>query len=145
MQVSFYRQTTISRSNHKDLPELYFTELFPYKRDMCKTWQGLICETEAMITNRIFRMRIIFNLFSLLLASGLVTDLSAQPVIISGNAPSYAGQELVFNTIADYISGTEKELGRGMIGPSGDFRIEIPAENTLQVFAALGVFKTFLW
>ena len=71
--------------------------------------------------------------------------LEAQPVIISGNAPSYAGQDLVFYTIADYISGTEKEMGRGRIASSGDFRIEIPAENTLQVFASLGVFKTFLW
>ena len=36
-------------------------------------------------------------------------------------------------------------MGRGMIAPSGDFRIEIPTDNTLQVFASLGVFKTFLW
>jgi peroxiredoxin len=90
-------------------------------------------------------MRIIISLFSFLLVSGLVPDLSAQPVIISGNAPSYAGQELVFYTTADYISGTEKELGRGMIASSGDFRIGIPTENTLQVFASLGVFKTLLW
>jgi len=71
--------------------------------------------------------------------------LEAQPVIITGNAPSYAGQNLIFCTTADFISGTEKEMGRGMIAPSGDFRIEIRTDHTLQVFASLGVFKTFLW
>jgi peroxiredoxin len=87
-------------------------------------------------------VRSLIHIFFLFITCSL---LEAQPVIISGNAPSYAGQELVFSTIADYISGTEKELGRAMIASSGDFRIEITAENTLQVFAILGVFKTNLW
>jgi peroxiredoxin len=72
-------------------------------------------------------------------------QLEARPVIISGNAPSYAGQDLVFYTIADYITGTEKEMGRGLITSDGDFRIEIPTEKTIQVSASLGVFRTFLW
>jgi peroxiredoxin len=87
-------------------------------------------------------MRLVIPLFLLLLHC---TVLDAQPVIISGNAPSYAGQDLVFYTIADYISGTEKVMDREIIASSGDFRIEIPTENTLQVFASLGVFKTYLW
>jgi peroxiredoxin len=69
----------------------------------------------------------------------------AQPVIISGNAPSYAGQDLIFYTTADYFSATEKEMGRGTVTSSGDFHIEIPALNTLQVYASLGIYKALLW
>jgi peroxiredoxin len=70
--------------------------------------------------------------------------LHAQPVVISGNAPSYAGLDLIFCTPADYISYTEKELSRCKISSSGDFRLEIPINETLQVFAYLGVFKAVL-
>jgi peroxiredoxin len=86
--------------------------------------------------------RSLFPAFLLLLTCSL---LKAQPVIVYGNAPSYAGQDLVFYAIADPVSATEKEMGRGMIASTGDFRIEIPEENTVQVFASLGIFKTFLW
>jgi peroxiredoxin len=95
-----------------------------------------------MKTKNFYMTRLIIPLFLLLLHPIL---LEAQPVIITGNAPSYAGQNLIFYTTADFISGTEKEMGSGMIAPSGDFRIEIHIDKTLQVFAPLGVFKTFLW
>ncbi|MBN2273454.1 MAG: TlpA family protein disulfide reductase [Bacteroidales bacterium] len=71
--------------------------------------------------------------------------LQAQPVIICGNAPSYAGEELVFYTLADHISQTEKELKRCKIDSSGDFHLEIQAVETMQVYANLGIYKAILW
>lgn len=71
--------------------------------------------------------------------------LHAQPVVISGNAPSYAGEELVFYTLADYIAGNEKPLSRCRIAHNGDFRLEIATQECLQVHAYLGVFKTVLF
>ena len=79
----------------------------------------------------------------LLILSGCLLD--AQPVVISGNALSYAGQDLIFYTISDYISQTEKEIIRGKIMLSGDFCVEVPTDKTLKVFAYLGAFKTILW
>ncbi len=71
--------------------------------------------------------------------------LPAQPVVISGNAPAYAGEDLAFYTLTDHITDNEKELSRCRISPAGDFRLEIETAETRQVFAHLGVIKAVLW
>jgi peroxiredoxin len=80
-----------------------------------------------------------------LLSISLISHLDALPVIISGNAPTYAGDDLIFYSISDYISGTQQEMGRCKISSEGEFSVLINTDETIQVFAFLGVFKSLLW
>lgn len=70
---------------------------------------------------------------------------SAQPVILSGNAPSYAGDRLTFYRITDYISMTEKPAGHCLVDTAGNFSVEIQTDETIQVFAYLGIYKVYIW
>ncbi|MBN1413493.1 MAG: TlpA family protein disulfide reductase [Bacteroidales bacterium] len=134
MPVSFYRRIIIS-GNEKVAKVLWF-DYSPPGRGSGGSNQR-INKSENIPMMRLCNIALFLSLSAILL--------KAQPVVITGNAPSYVGDELVFYTIADFISQTEKEIGRSKITVSGDFRIEIPADETLKVFAHLGVFKLGLW
>jgi peroxiredoxin len=86
--------------------------------------------------------RFLFYLFFLLLSR---LSLHSQPVVISGNAPAYHGEDLVFYTLSDYVSGTEMEAGRCNISSGGDFRLEVPTDKTLKVYTLPGIYKAVLW
>jgi peroxiredoxin len=62
-------------------------------------------------------------------------------VTISGNAPTYAGKEIVFKTFADPFTGDEKKIGTSKVGPDGDFSIVLPVDKTTYIFSHLGIFK----
>ncbi len=72
-------------------------------------------------------------------------SLAAQPAIIRGNAPDYAGVELVFYQYTDYISYTEKESGRTLVKPNGDFELQFDISEITYLFFPLGVFKAYLF
>ncbi len=69
----------------------------------------------------------------------------AQPVILSGNAPSYSGDQLIFYRITDYISMTEKPVGHCIVDTAGNFLFEVPTDETIEVFAYLGIYKVYVW
>lgn len=77
------------------------------------------------------------------LGSLCLNNINAQVVII-GNAPSYAGDEIAFYTTHDLITRTGLLVGKGEVDMQGNFRIDIPTTETLPVFAVLGVYKGFL-
>jgi peroxiredoxin len=88
-----------------------------------------------------FQISILFLCLDLLFASGLV----AQPAVVSGNAITYAGTELVFYSTAEYISGSQKEAGRCRIDAGGNFSVVLNTSETIQVFTFLGIYKGYLW
>jgi len=66
-------------------------------------------------------------------------------VNLSGNASTYAGQELVFNVYSDPFTETEIEIGKCKVSTNGDFSIILPINNTTYIFSHLGVFKGYMY
>ncbi len=66
---------------------------------------------------------------------------SFSQVALSGNAPTYAGKEIVIKTFSDPFTGGEKELGICKVGVNGDFSIILPLQETTYIFSHLGIFK----
>jgi len=69
----------------------------------------------------------------------------SQNVVLNGNAPSYAGCEIAFNTYTDWITKGEEEIGRCLIDTNGDFRLSLNLEKITFVFSHLGIYKAFLY
>jgi thiol-disulfide isomerase/thioredoxin len=55
---------------------------------------------------------------------------TAQNTVIQGVAPGAGGRYLIASVASDYITGTEKNLGRVKVDTTGKFRIEVPVEKT---------------
>jgi len=66
-------------------------------------------------------------------------------VILHGNAPSYAGCEIVFNRYTDWITKGEEEIGRCPVDTNGDFTVSLDLEQITFVFSHLGIYKAFLY
>lgn len=66
-------------------------------------------------------------------------------VTISGKAPSYAGQELVFNQYADLITQTEETIARCTVDKKGNFRCELKVDEITYIFSHLGIYKIYLF
>ena len=62
-------------------------------------------------------------------------------VTLTGNAPTYAGREIVFKTFADPFTESEKELGKCKVAADGNFSTTLPVLETTYVFSHLGIFK----
>lgn len=71
--------------------------------------------------------------------------LIAQPSVIKGKAPDYAGVELVFNKYTDYITYTEYEAGKTKIGANGDFEIKIEGKEITYLFFSIGIYKAYFF
>lgn len=69
----------------------------------------------------------------------------AENVIITGNAPDYAGKSLTFLTFTDQITLTEKELGTCKVDSIGNFSIDFNIDVTSYVFLHLGAYEAFLF
>lgn len=72
-------------------------------------------------------------------------ELHSQTAVVKGVAAEYAGAELVFNRYTDYISYTEVEAGRAMIGEDGRFEIKMEVDNITFVFSSIGVYRAYLF
>ena len=69
----------------------------------------------------------------------------AQEVIITGNAKTYAGDELVWKTYSDQITFTEKKLATCKVEKNGNFKFTINIKSTKVSFIHLSVFKGLLY
>jgi thiol-disulfide isomerase/thioredoxin len=78
------------------------------------------------------------------LTFGFTLSLSAQ-VVLRGNAPSYAGQELVFYKFADLITQTEEVVAKCQIDENGDFSCNLRVDETTFVFNHLGIYRIYLF
>ncbi len=71
---------------------------------------------------------------------------SAGKVRISGYAPGYAGEELVFYSRTDDISFTETEVVRFRVDKSDEFSVEIEADNApLYIYTNVGVHYAYMY
>jgi len=85
-----------------------------------------------------------FSCMLVLLASTLCS-LHAQQVIISGLAPSYTGEKLVFYDYPDWITGYEEAAGKCTVDSTGNFRIQIDLKTIKQIVVNLGVYKGYFF
>jgi peroxiredoxin len=75
----------------------------------------------------------------------LTCSAHAGTVAITGNAPSYANTQLVFNMASDWITGTEALAGQCKVDEKGNFRLEVSLDETTQLFTDIGVFRGYFW
>jgi hypothetical protein len=66
-------------------------------------------------------------------------------VTLSGNAPTYKGQELVFYNYSDLITQTEEVIGKCKVDNNGTFRIELKVNEITYVFGHFGIYKVYLF
>ncbi len=66
--------------------------------------------------------------------------LHSRPVIIEGNAPSYAGSEIPFFRYVNLITYQEEELGRCVADDSGSFSMTVDIDKVTLLFSHLGVY-----
>lgn len=90
-------------------------------------------------------MKVIHTLFLLLFIAVFFPTLQAQKVSLSGKAPSYAGQELIFYRTSDWITGTEETAGVCVVSDSGTFSLEIPSAKTEQLYIYLGIYQGYFY
>lgn len=68
-----------------------------------------------------------------------------QKAIVSGNAPEYAGRELLFFMRTDYITQQNETLAKTIVEPNGNFSLEIPLFETQLVLLDIGVFSCYMY
>lgn len=66
-------------------------------------------------------------------------------VKLSGNALSYAGQEISFNIYTDPFTETEIVIGKCIVAVNGDFTISLPVTEITYIFSHLGIFKGYMY
>ncbi len=71
--------------------------------------------------------------------------LAAQVSILSGKAPSYSGDELVFYQYSDMITFAEEQVGKCVVGADGTFVCSLKIDQTAYVFTYLGIYKGYLF
>ena len=71
----------------------------------------------------------------------LIVPANAGVTELSGNSPTYAGEELVFFTIRDYITLEEKEISRCKVSADGSFTARFDIGETVTVIVYLGAYK----
>ena len=69
----------------------------------------------------------------------------AQNVVISGNAPTYAGDIFSFKYNVDLITGLEKELVQCKVSENGDFKVSFPISATIQASVIVGAFRGLIF
>jgi peroxiredoxin len=85
------------------------------------------------------------RLWAALILALLAVNVSAQPVVVTGQAKSYAGTKLEFVRIADWITGGEELAGSCVVSDSGNFRLDLPITNTQQILLHLGVYLGYFY
>lgn len=92
-------------------------------------------------------MKITVKLVAVILFFSLIYPVAsvAQVAVLTGNAPSYSGDEIVFYTYSDYVTMAESEIGRCAVGANGDFSCKLSLLTTSLVFSHLGVYKVYFF
>jgi peroxiredoxin len=85
------------------------------------------------------------RLLAALILGLLTINISAQPVIITGRAKSYAATKLEFTRIADWITGGEEMVGACVVSDSGVFRMSFNLSSTQQILLHLGVYLGYFY
>ena len=85
------------------------------------------------------------RIVTILAILAFTTCMSAQEVVIKGNAPSYAHDRLVFKTFSDYITGSLKTLDSVEINGEGEFVCRFSSASTIKVFCEKGVYRVILY
>ncbi len=65
----------------------------------------------------------------------------SQVVTLTGNEPTRIGKEIIFYSIADFISRAEVEVARCTVEPSGNYTLTIPVSETMRIFTHWGTGK----
>ena len=84
-------------------------------------------------------------IFSCLINQLFFLSAYVQDVIIKGNAPSYAGDELVFYSYSDMISFNEKKISKCIVDQNGDFTFKLITDKTKSIFISLGVYNGIMY
>ncbi|HPJ46034.1 MAG TPA: TlpA disulfide reductase family protein [Tenuifilaceae bacterium] len=71
-------------------------------------------------------------------------NLTAQ-VTVTGNAPTYAGDDITFYRYSDLITQTEEKIGNCKVGNTGDFKCKLNIDETSFVFSYLGIYRVYLF
>ena len=69
----------------------------------------------------------------------------SQNVTISGNSPDYIGDSIVFYTYNDLICKTEIPVAYCNVDKSGNFSFNIQTENTIFIYAYLGIYRAEMY
>lgn len=84
-----------------------------------------------------------------LLALCLAISIHAAPahaaVRVHGQAASHSGDQLQFYIYADYITSTEREVGRCQVDPTGSFECDLQVDETCMVMCHLGVYRAYFF
>jgi peroxiredoxin len=72
-------------------------------------------------------------------------SLPGQQVLITGNAPSYAGATLEFMHTANWITGDQELLGTCSVAAGGDFRFTLDLQQTEQIQLPLGIYLGYFF
>ncbi|MBN2480823.1 MAG: TlpA family protein disulfide reductase [Bacteroidales bacterium] len=72
-------------------------------------------------------------------------EASGQNVVISGNAPSYAGTELIFMQYSDWITHSEEVVGTAGVDTTGEFYLEVTITGTELLFTYVGVYRAYFY
>jgi len=70
---------------------------------------------------------------------------SSSVVKLLGNAPSFKGFELVFNSYSDPFSSTEITIGRCKVDSSGNFSVTLPISDITYIFSHLGIYMGYMY
>ena len=85
------------------------------------------------------------RIWAALILGLLAINISAQPVIITGRAKSYADSKLEFTRIADWITGGEEIVGACVVSDSGVFRMSFNLSSTQQILLHTGVYLGYFY
>ncbi len=85
------------------------------------------------------------RIWAALILGFLAVNISAQPVVITGHAKSYAASKLEFTRIANWITGGEEPVGSCVVSDSGDFRLSFNLSTTQQILVHLGVYLGYFY
>ncbi len=80
-----------------------------------------------------------------ILAQGNLLDAGNGKVIISGNAPDYAGETIFIDTKHDLISGKQTSFAQIEIAKDGTFSTTISTNKTILTTTKLGIYKGYLY
>ena len=86
-----------------------------------------------------------YNIFLTIFFLLVFHPLFAQQVTISGNAPDYAGNVIVFYTLDNYFCEGEINIAECTVGDNGDFSVNFPVSDVKLIFTRLGVFNVRLF
>ncbi|MBQ9470837.1 MAG: TlpA family protein disulfide reductase [Bacteroidales bacterium] len=81
----------------------------------------------------------------LLVICALLPPAACGAVRVHGAAPSHSGDQLRFYIYSDYITATEREVGRCTVADDGHFECPLQIDETCMVMCHLGVYRAYFF